>query len=199
MGKDKLIIIIGALATVAMLVVAVFLLSGNSGQNSSTNQSVGTATLNSLVGKPAPDFILESFDGKKITLSSFKGKNVILFFSEGLMCYPACWNQIAAFARDSEFSSKNTQVLTVINDSKNDWKQAIDKMPELAPATVLFDTDKKVSITYNTLTLPSSMHKGQLPGHTYVVIDKEGIVRFVKDDPQMAIRNQEIMTEINKI
>lgn len=198
MGKDKLIIAIGALATVAMLVGAIFLLSGNSGQSSSTNQ-VASTSLNDLVGKPAPDFTLESYNGDKMTLSSLKGKNVILFFSEGLMCYPACWDQIAAFGKDKEFTSKNTVVLTIVNDPKSEWKGAIEKMPELAQATVLMDTDKKVSIAYSMLSLPSSMHKGQLPGHTYVVINKEGVVKYVKDDVQMAVRNQELIAEIDKL
>ena len=197
MGKDKFIITIGALATVAMLVGAIFLLSGN-GQNSSTNQEANTP-LNDLVGKPAPDFTLESYNGDKIALSSLKGKNVILFFNEGLVCYPACWNQIAAFGQAKEFTAKNTVVLSIVNDKKDDWKGAIDKMPELAQSTVLLDTDKKTSILYNVLTLPSSMHKGQLPGHTYIIVDKDGIVRFVKDDPQMGTRNQELIAEIDKL
>lgn len=197
--KEKQIIILGSILTVAMLVGAIFLLSGSSSQNSSTNQAANTS-LNDLAGKSAPDFTLESYNGDKVTLSSLKGKNVVLFFSEGLMCYPACWDQIVAFAKDnSKFTDKNISVLTIINDPKNDWKQAIDKMPELAPANVLFDTDKRVAIAYNTLSLPSSMHKGSLPGHTYFVIDKEGIVRFVKDDPQMAIRNDEILAEAEKL
>lgn len=204
--KEKQIIILGSILTVTMLVGAVFLLSGSSSQNSSTNQATNTS-LNDLVGKAAPDFTLESYNGdeqvpssgSKTTLSSLKGKNVVLFFSEGLMCYPACWDQIAAFGKDNEFTNKNTVVLTIVNDPKNEWKGAIEKMPELAQATVLLDTDKKVSITYNMLSLPSSMHKGQLPGHTYVVIDKEGVVRYVKDDVQMAVRNQELITEIDKL
>lgn len=198
-NKEGLIIIIGFVVLAIIVVAAAFLLSGNSGQNSSTNQSTNPAALNSLLGKPAPDFTLEGYDGKKITLSSLKGKNVVLFFSEGLMCYPACWNQIAAFGKDSEFINKNTVVLTIVNDPKNDWKGAIEKMPELAQAIVLLDTDKQVAITYNMLSLPSSMHKGQLPGHTYVVIDKEGIIRNVLDDPQMAIRNQEMKADIDKL
>ncbi|MCL4366433.1 redoxin domain-containing protein [Patescibacteria group bacterium] len=198
MGKDKLIIAIGTLVTVTMLIGAIFLLSGNSGQNSSTNQAANTS-LNDLVGKNAPDFTLESYNGDKTTLSSLKGKNVVLFFSEGLMCYPACWDQIAAFGKDNQFNDKNTVVLTIVNDPKNDWKGAVEKMPELAQATVLLDTNKKVSIAYDMLSLPSSMHKGQLPGHTYVVIDKEGIVKFVKDDVQMAVRNQELIAEIDKL
>ncbi|OGE37725.1 hypothetical protein A3B45_04735 [Candidatus Daviesbacteria bacterium RIFCSPLOWO2_01_FULL_39_12] len=197
-SKDKLVITIGVLVTVAMLVGAVFLLSGNSKQSSSTNKGAN-ASLDSLVDKAAPDFTLESYNGKKVTLSSLKGKNVVLFFSEGLMCYPACWDQIAAFGKDSEFTNKNTVVLTIVNDPKDEWKGAVEKMPELAQATVLLDTDKKVSIDYKMLSLPSSMHKGQLPGHTYVIIDKNGVARYVKDDVQMAVRNQELIAEIDKL
>lgn len=158
-----------------------------------------SAAFDNLLGKPAPDFTLESYDGKKYTLSSLKGKNVIIFFNEGLMCYPACWNQIAAFGEDTEFSKKNTIVLNITADPKNDWQDAVKKMPELAQATVLFDTQRKVSLEYGVLTLTSSMHRGQFPGHTYVIVDKDGIVRFAKDDASMAVRNKELSTEIDKI
>lgn len=32
------------------------------------------------VGEPAPDFNLKDADGKETALSSFRGKNVVLFF-----------------------------------------------------------------------------------------------------------------------
>ena len=83
--------------------------------------------------------------------------------------------------------------------TKNEWEKAIDKMPELSSATILHDTSKNVSKEYGVLSLPSSMHKGQFPGHTYLVIDKEGIIRFIKDDPQMAVRNDELTTELEKL
>lgn len=160
--------------------------------------SVDATIFNSLVGKTAPDFTLEGYDGKKITLSEYKGKNVILFFNEGLMCYPACWNQISAFGKDTQLQSKAV-VLNITADPKNNWKQAIDKMPELAAATVLFDSNRQISQKYGVLTLPSSMHKGQFPGHSYVIINKEGIVKFVRDDVSMAVRNQELSAELDKI
>lgn len=72
-------------------------------------------------------------------------------------------------------------------------------MPELAQATVLFDSDRQISQKYGVLTLESSMHKGQFPGHSYVIIDKEGIVRFARDDVQMAVRNQELAAEVDKL
>ncbi|MBI2086124.1 redoxin domain-containing protein [Candidatus Daviesbacteria bacterium] len=153
---------------------------------------------NSLLGNIAPDFTLEDYSGKKITLSELKGKNVILFFNEGLMCYPACWNQIAAFGKDTELAKKAV-VLSITADPKNNWKQAIDKMPELTQATVLFDSNRQVSQQYGVLTLPSSMHKGQFPGHSYVIINREGIVKFVRDDGTMAVRNNELSAEIDKL
>lgn len=161
-------------------------------------QPAETTVFDSLLGKPAPDFTLESYDGKKISLSSLRGKKVVLFFNEGLMCYPACWNQIAAFSKDSELLQRAV-VLNINVDPKKDWAQAIAKMPELAGATVLLDGDRKVTGTYGVLTTASSMHRGQYPGHSFVVIDRDGVVRFAWDDPQMAVRNKEILAEVDKI
>lgn len=158
-----------------------------------------SATFDNLLGKKAPDFTLESYDGKKYSLSGLTGKNVILFFNEGLMCYPACWNQIAAFGSDTQFNQKNTVVLNITADPKNDWKDAVNKMPELAKAIVLFDTDRTVSTAYGVLNLTSSMHRGQFPGHTYVIVDKDGIVRFARDDESMAVRNKELLAEVGKL
>lgn len=174
------------------------------GQNDSmaSHHSAGGAIdetlFNSLVGKPAPDFTLLTYNNQKITLNSLKGKNVILFFNEGLMCYPSCWNQMAAFGKNSDIANQ-AEVYSITVDQPSEWKQAIDKMPELVDATVLFDTDRQVSQKYGVLTTGSSMHKGQFPGHSYVVIDKEGVVRYVLDDPQMGIRNDQITAEVNKL
>src|SRR3989344_4557495 len=46
----------------------------------------------SAIGNPAPDFSLADMQGKTVTLSAMKGKTVVLFFNEGSMCYPSCWN-----------------------------------------------------------------------------------------------------------
>lgn len=211
MNKTGLLVILGTGIIIALIVVVSnFNIEvningkGDAVQGSQTDSMHGESVpadatvFNNLVGKPAPDFILETYDGNKIALSSLKGKNVILFFNEGLMCYPACWNQIAAFGKDTDLGKKAV-ILNITADPKDDWKQAIDKMPELASATVLFDSNRQVSSVYGVLTLPSSMHKGQFPGHSYVIIDKEGIIKFVQDDVQMAVRNQELAAEIDKL
>src|SRR3989338_7423022 len=41
-----------------------------------------SATFDNLLDNIAPDFTLESFEGKKYALSSLKGRNVIFFFNE---------------------------------------------------------------------------------------------------------------------
>lgn len=175
---------------------------GNGSKMQSMNHAVQNAdaqTFSKLLGKEAPDFTLESVDGKQVNVKQLRSKNVVLFFTEGLMCYPACWNQIAAFTKGTAFNNTDTTTLMITVDKKEDWQQAIDEMPELAKAIVLFDTDKSVSKTYGVLTLDSSMHKGDFPGHTYVIIDKTGIVQFTKDDPQMGIRNDDIKKELEKL
>lgn len=160
---------------------------------------VDSAVFDKLIGNLAPDFSLSSYEGKNVSLSNFKGRNVILFFNEGLMCYPSCWNQIVALGSDRNFLAKNTVVLNINVDSREDWRQAINKMPELGGNTVLLDTGRAVSSLYGILGLNSSMHRGQFPGHTYVLIDRKGIVRFVMDDPRMGVRNKELLSEIEKI
>jgi len=169
------------------------------GMHSQSNTPLDDSQLNSLVGKPLPDITLTDKDGKVITSESLKGKNTVLFFNEGLMCYPACWNQIAMFGSDSRFDTAEVQAFSVLVDLSKDWQRAIDKMPELAKAKTLFDTGASVSGKLGLLTLPSSMHRGSLPGHTYILLDKEGIVRFVKDDPNMAIANDMLMTKIAEL
>ncbi len=158
-----------------------------------------TAQLNALVGNPMPAIQLTDKDGKTYTSTDFKGKYTILFFNEGLMCYPACWNQMASFGSDPRFNSDQIQAISVVTDSANDWKTAIAKMPELAKATTMFDPGANASRQLGMLTTNSSMHRGSLPGHTYLLVDKDGIVRYVFDDPNMAIANDSLFNKIQEL
>lgn len=162
-----------------------------------TNTSA--ASLNELVGKPAPDFALADKDGKIYSLNELRGKNIILFFNEGLMCYPACWNQIVALAKDARFKNADSVVLSVVVDPPEEWQKAIKQMPELAEATVVFDNGATISKQFGALTTASSMHYGSLPGHTFVLIDKEGVVKHIFDDPNMSIHNDQLVAEIAKL
>ena len=184
----------------------------NPGQKQSSNQSApvdnmhggldGAPTseqLNSLVGNPMPNIQLVDKDGKVFTTADLKGKNTVLFFNEGLMCYPACWNQMVAFGSDPRFNSDQIQAISVVIDSAKDWETAIAKMPQLTKATTMFDINANTSRTLGMLTTTSSMHRGSLPGHTYVIIDKDGVARYVFDDPNMTIANDMLFGKIGEL
>ena len=161
--------------------------------------NVSAVPLDAFIDKPSPDFSLADRDGEVYSLSELRGKSIILFFNEGLMCYPACWNQIAALAKDERFNNTDTVVLSVVVDSPGEWQKAIEQMPELAKATVVFDKNAAVSKQFDMLTTASSMHYGSLPGHSFILIDKEGVIRHIFDDPNMSIHDDQLVAEINKL
>ena len=208
LNKQTIIVALSILIFIAAVVGVSYILGSKNSQDNQQadhpdehheGQSTYEDKFNALLEKQAPDFTLYSYDYKKVTLSELKGKKVVLFFTEGVMCYPSCWNQIAAFGKDDAFKKEDTMVLAIVVDTKNEWRKAIDKMPELAQTTVLLDLSKEISKEYGVLSLSSSMHKGQFPGHTYLVLDKDGVIRFIKDDPQMAVRNDELRMELEKL
>jgi len=177
------------------LVIIAILLGGGS---LLFNSSSSSPKNNLNVGQKAPDFSLPDINGQEVKLSSFLGKNVVLFFNEGEMCYPACWDQMASLGNDERFNTNDIVAFSIVIDQKNVWEKIIKETPNLSNAKILFDSSKTVSLTYDVLSLKSSMHSGSFPGHTYVVIDKEGIIRYVFDDANMGIRNDLILSEIWK-
>jgi len=188
-------VLLTVIVSLLLILIVVVIGKGNSPQ-----KPISTSTSGSKwVGEKAPDFELEDFDGNKVTPASLKGKNVVLFFTEGLMCYPACWDQMAKLGTDERFNNEKTVAYSVVIDPKNEWQKAFDKMPELRKTKVLFDVYRTASRSYNALNVTSSMHQGSFPGHTYYLIDKEGIIRYYYDDPQMGIRNDLIYEELKKI
>ena len=215
MGMKGYLIVIGGILLI--LLVLFFLATSLSSQNkvnqvtqssdtaSSTDDHHGPAVVaddtafKSLLDKPAPDFTLEAYDGRKISLKDLKGKNVIIFFTEGAMCYPSCWDQMVAFNKEPKFNNDKTVTLSIVVDPRSDWAEAVKQMPELSSSTVLLDIDRNISLTYGALTLTSSMHRGQFPGHTYIIVDKEGIIRYLLDDEYMQIRNKELLKELEKV
>lgn len=185
-------------AGIIALIGALFYFGGGN-ETVDTGQNVSPVSLNTLVGKQAPVFSFADRGGNEYSSDNLRGKNVIFFFNEGLMCYPACWNQIVSLAEDDRFKANDIAVLSVVVDSKEDWQRAVDKMPELAEALVVFDDGAAVSKKFGVLSAPSSMHPGSFPGHTYVLINTEGVVRYVFDDPSMGIRNDQLWAEVTKL
>ncbi len=198
--------IIAAIAIIAFVVGGFYLMSRGNGSPASAGAdpmhgggAAPSGSLNDLVGKPVPQFSLRDRNGAEYSSENLKGKNVVLFFNEGIMCYPACWNQMVSLATDPRFNTPDIAAFSVVIDNPGDWQNAIRKMPDLGKAAVLFDSDKSVSRGMGMLTVPSSMHYGSYPGHSFVLVDKQGIVRSVFDDPNMGLDNDRVAAELQKL
>ncbi len=214
MKKNNNVTIYVVIGAVAILLAGSYLLSkgnsseGSAGQdpqltqeNSMHNNSGNAklAAIQNLVGKPIPEFSLKDRNGTTYTAESLKGKNTVLFFNECLMSYPSCWNQMVSLSKDSRFQGPDVQALAIVVDQASEWGQAIAKMPELGKAVVLFDSDKSLSKSMDMMNVASSMHRGSYPGHSYVIVDKEGIVRFAFDDPRMAMNDNLIASKLQEL
>ena len=136
-------------------------------------------------GSPAPDFTLTSDSGEAVTLSSFRGAPVVLYFYPKDDT-PGCTVQACAI-RDAwgEFERSGAVVLGVSPDSAESHVQFRDKY-EL-PFTLLADEDHSVSEAYGTWV------EKNYAGKTYMgverstfVIDEDGnvakVMRRVKPD-----------------
>jgi len=109
--------IIAALAIIVFVGGGLYLLSrGNNGSPIDgetgadpmhARPATASGSLTDLVGKPVPAFSLRDRHGTEYSADKLKGKNIVLFFNEGIMCYPACWDQIAAFGKDDQLKGKN--------------------------------------------------------------------------------------------
>ena len=141
-----------------------------------------------LVTKEAPDFtaqaVLENDAIEELSLSSYRGKYVVLFF------YPldftfVCPSEILAFNREvEEFRKRNAELIGVSVDSQYThfaWRNTAVENGGIGSIhfPLVADLDKSISDAYGVL-LPDGI---SLRG--VFLIDKEGIVRhqLVNDLP----------------
>jgi peroxiredoxin (alkyl hydroperoxide reductase subunit C) len=133
-----------------------------------------------LVTKEAPDFtadaVLPDNSFAQITLSSFKGKNVVLFF------YPldftfVCPSEILAFNKKlDEFKKRNTEVIGVSVDSKFThlaWKNTKLEDGGIGNIqyTLVSDLNKNIAREYGILFNEAVALRGLF------LIDTKGVIR----------------------
>jgi len=85
------------LATMALVVGLIVILSVFPRVQSSQQSAVGSSR---LVGKPAPDFTLSTFDGAEVSLSQFRGQPVLINFWAS-WCLP-CREEMPELVRSYE-------------------------------------------------------------------------------------------------
>ena len=130
------------------------------------------------VGQAAPNFTAEAVvdqEFKKISLSDYKGKWVVLFF------YPldftfVCPTEITAFSdRFSDFSSKNTEILGVSVDSVHchlAWIQTPRNRGGIGDINypLISDLKREIASSYNVLNDDGEADRGLF------LINPEGVI-----------------------
>ncbi len=147
------------------------------------------------VGSPAPDFTLDTDAGTSLTLSSLRGRPVVLFF------YPkddtsGCTTEACEF-RDSlpRFDAAQAVVLGISPDPVKSHVKFKTKY-EL-PFTLLADTDKVAVQAYDVWT-EKSMYGRKYMGveRTTFLIDAKGTVAHVFEKVKPAGHAEEVMAAI---
>jgi len=130
------------------------------------------------VGDKAPDFNSTDQDGKKVRLSDFKGKKVVLYFYPKDNT-PGCTAE-ACNLRDNynQFTSRGYEILGVSSDSEKSHQKFIEKYD--LPFRLLADTDKRIHESYGTW-VEKSMYGRKYMGTARVtfVIDENGVIEKV--------------------
>jgi peroxiredoxin len=123
------------------------------------------------VGAAAPDFTLPSTSGSTVTLTSLRGKRVLLAFFP-LAFTSTCTAELCAFSEDFvAFQDANTVVLPISVDSVPTLKAF--KAKEKMTVDLLSDFRRTVSRLYGTLD-EEKFHARR----AYVLIDAKGVMRW---------------------
>jgi peroxiredoxin Q/BCP len=130
------------------------------------------------VGDKAPDFALPKAEGaaedapKRLT--DFKGKQNVLLAFYPKADTPGCTKQLCGYRDDfNQFKSQDTTVIAISTD-KQAASDAFKTKFEM-PFTVLGDAEKKIVKAYG---IPTMIGLG-LAQRSVVLIDKEGVIRFI--------------------
>ena len=129
----------------------------------------------SLLNQQAPNFTLENEKGQQVSLSDFKGKNVVLYFYPKDMT-PGCTTEACDF-RDAyeDFSSLNAVILGVSMDEANKHTKFIEKHG--LPFSLLVDAEHEVAEKYGVWVL-KKMYGREYMGieRSTFLINEEGII-----------------------
>jgi peroxiredoxin Q/BCP len=132
------------------------------------------------VGQVAPGFTLPSQDGSQISLASFRGKWVVLYFYPKDMT-PGCTIEAHNFQRDlPQYEQKNSVILGVSEDSPGSHQQFCTK--EGLTFRLLADINHTVAAAYGSL---GSFAGVQMANRNTFLIDPTGKIAHVwtKVDP----------------
>ena len=146
------------------------------------------------VGSEAPDFTLNSQDGKSISLHDYKGKWVVLYFYPKDMT-SGCTIEAHNFQRDlAKYDAKNAVILGVsVQDAKSHQEFCAK---ESLTFKLLADTKKEVSEKYDSVMNLGVMKLSSR--HTFL-IDPNGVVRRVWTSVDVKTHSDDVLAAIDQL
>jgi thioredoxin-dependent peroxiredoxin len=133
-----------------------------------------------IVGSKAPDFLVNDQDGNPVTLASFKGKKVVLYFYPKDMT-PGCTAESCNLRDNYKLLQKQGyEVLGVSSDDEKSHRKFIEK--EKLPFRLLADTNKSLHEKFGTW-VEKSMYGRKYMGTARVtfIISETGIIEEIID------------------
>jgi peroxiredoxin Q/BCP len=143
------------------------------------------------VGQVAPLFTLPSQEGVQVSLASFRGKWVVLYFYPKDMT-SGCTLEAHNFQRDqAKYEAAHAVILGVSVDSADSHKQFCTK--EGLSFRLLADTDHKVTEAYGTLVNYMGL---KIAKRNTFLIDPQGKIVKVWTSVGPAHHSEEVLTEL---
>ena len=141
--------------------------------------------------RPAPDFSLTDTDGREVNLADYQGENVLIYFNEGAGCQ-SCLVQMAEIEKQvgDDLGGLDVTVLPIVMNTR---EQIVADMTANGVVTPFLLDDGTVSEAYGVLG--KGMHAG-LPGHSFVLIDRDGVQRWYGEYPTMWLDPSELLGEV---
>jgi peroxiredoxin Q/BCP len=144
------------------------------------------------VGTLAPDFTVNDQQGNPFTLSSLKGKKVVMYFYPRDMT-PGCTAEACSLRDNYKALQKaGYEILGVSSDDEKSHRKFIEK--EKLPFRLLADVDKSVHAKYGTW-VEKSMYGRKYMGTARVtyVIDENGMIQEVIEQVDTKNHAQQIL------
>jgi thioredoxin-dependent peroxiredoxin len=143
-------------------------------------------------GDKAPAFTAKDQDGNTVSLSDFKGKNVILYFYPQDDT-PTCTKEACNY-RDNYQSllNKGFAVIGVSFDTEKSHKKFINKYS--LPFPLIADTDKKIIEDYGVWGEKTTFGRTYMGTfRTTFVIDKNGVITHVIRKVESGKASQQVL------
>lgn len=156
-----------------------------------------TASASSTIpsaGQTAPDFTLKSTSGENITLSSLRGKPVLIAFFP-LAFTSTCTAELCEMRDDhDEFETRGITTLPISVDSVDSLKEYKAKYG--MHTDLLSDFKREVSRKYGVLN-----EERFFSNRAYFLIDRDGVVRWahVEEHPGLRRTDAEILAQVDKL